>query len=317
MINSIIHGERPKKVPHVEPSPSAGPDIVGAKSKAALSWPQDLLALARKYPMEAVAQAFLEDTEPSALRQLIADELGFASKRTHDGHESLMYLASNGFIDRVYTTNFDILIEEGLAPRAVPIADENVDDVHQVYATGGIPVFHLHGSVNGKCLLEESRTYSLTTALAHFLKADMVTKWFVWVGYSLTDPDLRTMYLSMQEHLRKKELAKRPFVVHPLEAGADEERENEWRLANAVWNARYATYIVGTAEDFLPALVGQVRCLRATKYAEKVVRSRGGDPASQPELKRLWQQAEDMANKTGDGDAVNAMEMIFQEEVEE
>jgi len=291
MTNMILHGERPQLPPTDE-----------------------LKYLASIFPMETIAEAYQKEFDQDRLRAFLSDEFDTDPATLHEGHRALEFLASQGYIDRVYTTNFDFLIEEAVGGRGKTISDSNVNELKKALTLGQMPVLHLHGHLGTDCLLEESKTYKLETPLSQVLKADMTTSYFVFIGYSLNDPDLRTIYLSIRDTLQKEKLAKKPFVVHPLLADSPDAQRNELRLASAVWDARHATYIPGKAELLLPALARQVHLFKADNLAREIVRKRGGNPASQEELDNLWKEAEKAAKKTGLGDEVQAMEVIAQAE---
>ena len=257
MVGEIIEGDRPH-------SP----------------YPGHLKSLANKYPIEAIAEAYVQQMDEPRLRGLIAEELGRGTSNWHKGHFTLEALLNEGYIDRVYTTNFDTLIEEVFTVRGFPITDQNIDELHEVFKKKRVPVFHLHGTIDSKCLIAESETYFLDTPLSRIMMADMVTHWFVWIGYKLNDIDLRTIYLSMHEVLSRKGIAKKPYVVHPLEL-EKENQSSEWRLADKVWSARHATFIPGKAEQFLPALLYQVRRKDLDSLAEEIIAKKGGNKKTQ------------------------------------
>lgn len=267
-------------------------------------------SLAKKHSVGAIAEAFLAEKDQPRLDRLIQTSLKLGTADKHEGHVALEYLASQNYIDKVYTTNFDDLLESTFGGRARRVIDKTADELPALLKQGLFPILYLHGTANAEYLLAESVTYRLDTPLAHFMMADMVTSWFVWVGYSLGDVDLRTIYFSMQGMLRKEKLAKRPFVVHPLDSEGAQNRNAEWNLADQVWNARRATYIPGRAELFLPALVEQVRRVGAEDMARKIVEKRGGNPDDDQEIDNLWEQAKIIARKTEQGNEVEAVEAL-------
>lgn len=289
-------------------------------SRLISSDPNSIRELSTKYPLEAIAEAFQKANEPPALKQLIEETLNARTALIHDGHRALESLASRGYINSIYTTNFDNLLEQpSFSTKAISITDSNVDSIVTNRSPNTIYILHLHGTVDTKCLITESQTYSLETPLSLLFKADIVTKWFVWIGYSLSDPDLRTIYLSMRDMLRSKELHRKPFVVHPLESEDldDRNRHNlEWHLANKVWDARGATFLPGKAEIFLPALVEKVRRIDADKLVDLIIKKRAENPDNPrvEEKDSIWLEARNIAQKSELGDDIQAVEVLAERE---
>jgi SIR2-like protein len=274
--------------------------------RASKPYPDHLVKIANLYPLEAVAEAYLAEHDHPRLKRLLSDALAPATGKPHAGHAALEYFATQGLIDRVYTTNFDTLVEDGFSGKGKTIVDANADEIRSTNEEGFIPVLHLHGTIERGFLLTESSTYALDTPLGTIMRADMVVNTFVLVGYSLNDVDLRTMYLSLRDMLTTSKLARRPFVVHPLET----DTEVEWRLARAVWHARGATFIPGKAEAFFPALQSQVRRWASEGMVRLIVEQKGGNPDDQREVDQVWSDALDLAESTGLGDEIEAIAEI-------
>lgn len=266
-------------------------------------YPDHLIEISKLYPLEAVAEAYLGEHDYPRLKRLLAQFLGPIKGKRHAGHEALEYFATQRLINKVYTTNFDTLVEEGLGGKGTTIVDANVNDIREEQEAGQTPVLHLHGTIERDFLISESSTYSLDTPLSTIMRADMTTHTFVWVGYSLSDVDLRTIYLSLRDMLTKSKLAKRPFVVHPLSTNT----EIEWRLARAVWHARGGTFIPGKAEHFLPALQSQVRRWEAEELVRVIIEQKGGNPEDSREVDQVWSDARELAEETGLGDEADAI----------
>lgn len=282
--------------------------------KAPTPSPEYIKAISSKFPFEAIAEAYLRETDQSRLRQLIIEETGSGTGIVHSGHEALEYFAGEEWIDRIYTTNFDDLLERAFRDRSKPLTDRNADELPVSLRRQRIPVIHLHGAASEEadCLLAESQTYALSTPLAHFMMADMVSNWFVWVGYGLADVDLRTIYLSTQSMLRRKGLVKNPYVVHPLESKGDD-RKSEWRLADKVWKARGVVFIPGKAEDFLPALQAQARRTLAQSLARKIIKAQRGDPSDAEQINAIWEKARTLSVRSRLGNEIDAMRTLARE----
>jgi hypothetical protein len=276
----------------------------------------DIRKLAELYPFEAIAGAYVQKRDRRRLTGLIERALEAGKGKKHAGHDALVYLADQGYIDRVYTTNFDSLIEDAFSTRAAtPVTDDDAYLVHEARAKNEIPVLHLHGRLEGgKYLIAEGETYDLDTPLARILMADLVTHWFVWVGYSLNDVDLRSMYLSMRDMLaRTQDLVKKPYVVHPLGSG-DVTARLELELATAIWESRGASFVPMTAEEFLPALVTQVKRFEGDKWAIRLALKFGFDPASDEDLQQVWERARQLSLDLMLENEVEGMKALAQRE---
>lgn len=93
---------------------------------------------------------------------------------------------------------------------------------------------------------------------------------FVFVGYSMSDPDFRQIYMEYQDGLKLRsdyEDAKKTYVVNK------HSDIHSYRLAKQVWDSRKATLLPLDAEDFLKELWDSVQ-LRGTKELKKKVASR-------------------------------------------
>jgi len=146
------------------------------------------------------------------------------------------------------------------------------------------------------------------------MMADMVTHWFIWIGYSLGDIDLRSLYLSMRDLLaRTEDLIKRPYVVYPLTlTGAGQALEME--LAAALWKSRGATYVPMRAEEFLPKLVEEVRRTKGKALAKELAKKHGLNPDSSADLDTIWQKAKELNKTLPVDDELNALRLLAQRE---
>ncbi len=278
--------------------------------------------LSTKFPFEALAQAYKKKFTASDLRALIDKKLGPGKSDTHTGHAALEYFASRHWIDRAYTTNFDDLLERGFGERHKQIVDKNSDELRDTLRQEIVPVIHLHGATgrDSDCLVTETQTYALNTPLAQVMKADIATNWFVWVGYSMSDVDLKTIYLAMREILSHVEIAKRPYVVLPFDIPEDANEakkkiaegddKQEWRLADLVWDARGATFLPGKAEVFLPALRECADQAAARRIAVLIVTKKGGDVNDPSQLRQIFEESNLLAKKSGLGSDIDAMYLL-------
>jgi hypothetical protein len=274
----------------------------------------ELKELADRYSLESIAGAYLKKKDDPSLAKLVAESVGEATGDVHESrsHKALAYLANNGYIDRIYTTNFDLLIERLLAQRACTITDLNVSSLpHELGKK--IPVIHLHGVPETGCRITELETYQLDTPISDIFKADLVTHHFVMVGYRLADADLRGIYFQLQEKLNAGRAFRKPYVVHTLGRGDKAPVSYlEAELARLVWEARGATFVPAAAEEFLPAIVDSLRRLEVEQEAQSLAEKFGLDPQSEDAVNEVWNRARSLCTELGIRDEVKGLKMLAQ-----
>jgi hypothetical protein len=260
-------------------------ELVSGASSSATDVEQRIVAT---YPLDAIAQTYRDRTDPSSLADIVTEIYGDTPVNLHAGHVALQFLADQKLLNKVYTTNFDRLLEAAFSTRGETVTDQNIDDLHGFLANNQVPVLHLHGAARADPRIIESETFELNTPLATMLAADMTTNWFVWVGYSLSDGSIRALFYATAKLLSRYKAVKRSYVMYPL---SPEDPELEWSLADALWTARNCTYIPGSAEIVLPALAGLVIQSEGRVLAERIVVARGGDAGDPKQIQAVWDDA--------------------------
>jgi hypothetical protein len=134
--------------------------------------------------------------------------------------------------DKIYTTNFDLLLEEaansGVVQPAGPlrVITSTLADV-SVLSEEDIPYYKLHGSLDianthdGKLILtkKDYREYEkYKKPLFKRLKTDMESRTFVFIGYSLTDTNFRGVLDDCRDELGAQTLPLSYAVVHSFSA---------------------------------------------------------------------------------------------------
>ena len=215
--------------------------------------------LAEKFPFEAIVEAYegsLPDPLPDMRRYLDA---AFGELKPHAGHKALAELACN--IDRIYTTNFDSLIEDAFDGRADAIHAGNENELLDV-PEDVMPVIHLHGVLgSGKRVMNESTVYAdASNRLFKEFERDLSWKVFIMVGYSMLDPHIRAMYFRVRELVRKADQGeKKTYIVSPVSSKA------ELELAKRIWANRSAELVPLPATTFFEMLLSRVDSLKKEK----------------------------------------------------
>ena len=225
-------------------------------------------ALARKYPLEILAEAALrkpgsgETSFTRELRGCLFDDLK-TDLKAHEHFEGICLWEGEPRVDRIFTTNFDTLLERQFGPRRICTIDLN--NSHELAEKMRkpqlkLPVIHLHGTLDGEYIITESQTMrslagssKLRTAFENALDSAAA---FVFVGYSLNDLDFRLAYLKIQQNIRDRPTAgpqgSTTFIVSPPDD------EYDFNLGSKLWMARGAFWIPLDALTFFQKLR---RCL--------------------------------------------------------
>lgn len=212
-----------------------------------------LSALASDFPFEAVVQA-VEDTRGKKrvdltddLKRILLDPK-FKPSQAHHDFLTITEWDGESRVYRVFTTNFDTLFEQVFDSRGVAISDKNTADIHEAERSGQIPIIHLHGTLTDESYkVTETDIFSRRFKASHmsFRAALDEADAFVFVGYSMNDPDFRRLYMEYREEIALREHQdKTTYVVSPA---AD---QYAYDLGRHIWESRGAIWIPLTAKQF-------------------------------------------------------------------
>lgn len=224
--------------------------------------------LARSFPLEILAEALEKDDNygRAGLEKFLGDRMSDPNARPHKGHAALAALGP--YLKRIYTTNFDTLIEREFdSDGCESLADEQEDyeKIDKALATGIPVVVHLHGIVPNAYSITESDLLNLKVPFLGFLQGNLSSHIFVFVGYSLTDPDLRPVYFAIKDRIQQnRKHAKKTYVVSKVDPGLGME------LARKCWNARGFDLIPMDAADFMDHLRIAVRFYEQKEALQEV-----------------------------------------------
>ena len=160
-------------------------------------------------PLDEAAEMARHSIGERAFNDYLFDKFkGFKAGAVHLGLVQLPW-------DKIYTTNFDLLLEQaavsGLVPSAGPlvVVESTAADV-SVLSEDDIPYYKLHGSLDiantpaGKLILtkQDYREYEkYKKPLFKRLKTDLESRSFLFLGYSLTDSNFREVLDGCREEL--------------------------------------------------------------------------------------------------------------------
>lgn len=219
--------------------------------------PERLKDLASEFPFEAIMGAI--ENMPGKHREDLSNSLKdifldrkYKPSQAHHDFLSICYYGGSPRVPSVLTTNFDTLLEQLIGwDRIKQITDENSKDIRKAHQDGLIPVIHLHGLLDRSYMITEKDIFSANyRAMTNvFQTALHDADAFVFVGYSMSDPDFRRVYMHYREDIevRKKD-DKETYVVFPPED------DFSYRLGSNIWKDREAVWIPLDAENFFARL---------------------------------------------------------------
>jgi hypothetical protein len=227
----------------------------GIPSSVALE--SSLREVASKYPLEAIAAGVrIDQTFQSAGFTKMLREVSFPNgpPAQHDGHRELAkIIAKIRTIRMLFTTNWDSLLEEAVGQgQALEVSAKNQDkyifDIED-HKLKNVLVIHLHGTFDDPIICE-NEVMNVDTSLYQLFMGELMTKCFVFVGYSLSDPDTRAIYYRVSDILTRvhKDFGKTTYIVSPPS------NEEDRLVSDCIWEARHATYIPLGAEEFFVSL---------------------------------------------------------------
>lgn len=243
-----------------------------------------LKELASEFPFETIVEALEKnlgagrDDLTDELRMLLLDEK-YEKSQAHEDFLSVCFWGGRLRLDAVFTTNFDLLIEQTLGDSiAETLVESDAKKLRQIRGTGRLPILHLHGVLSNEYEITETDLYksrfrALTT---EFQTALQYNDAFVFVGYSMNDPDFRNIYLKYREEIiNRGKVDKKTYVVSPARD------EYSYRLGKEVWRQRGAEWIPLDAASFFAEL-------------KRVLESRF-DKDTKDKVKRKYALVDDMA----------------------
>ena len=220
----------------------------------------ELAQLAHDYPLEAVAEAL--QRRPGKGREdlttLVNGILATTAANPGDAHDiflSICFWDGQPRVKRVFTTNFDDLLQRVFGRKGEVIHKANFAKIRDAERDRRIPIVHLHGVLGSKYQLTESDVFTSAYDPTHslFRSALAEADALVMVGYSMTDPDFRSLYMRYREEINARDPGthsedKTTYVVGPCRDA------HAYALGNKIWKARGALWIPLTAKEFFAKL---------------------------------------------------------------
>lgn len=239
--------------------------------------------LAEKYPFEAIADFLVKKHPYHDFAAWLTENGGLADATPLPSHAKLAQLyelSPNSFPRRIFTTNFDTLLEDSLGEEiAIGITSENPGDLVLAKKKDLVAVVHLHGSIKyPKSLVYGERELTTTEGpLFDLFRASLATEIFVLVGYSLTDTNLRRVFFDVQRVVRVRSgLGKRTFAVSPAD-GNPATPNTAAGVARAIWGLRDTEHLPISAAQFFEKVFEAIDTFVLVDLRRRVAKALGKD----------------------------------------
>lgn len=153
------------------------------------------LDLGREHDLVAVAQYYInKKRDRSRLNQIISEDFGRPVEPT-ENHKIISRLP----ISTIWTTNFDSLIEDALRANGRTVDAKSRDqDVTRHLNRRDCVVYKMHGDISRPdkviiCKDDYERYSKSHYILQQALEGDLISKTFLFLGFSFSDPNLEYM----------------------------------------------------------------------------------------------------------------------------
>jgi len=227
---------------------------------------RQLREVASRFPLEAIAEGvmhrlpFQESELEEILKTVVFRDADQQKPARHVGHDLLAAIVARFGPRTLFTTNWDLLLEEALGESGITITESNLRGIDRVYDDGNTAVIHLHGTFADNPLIREEDLMDPDRPLFQLFTSELMTKAFVFVGYSLNDFNIRALYSKARNILarRSQKLKKKTYIVSPPRDDIDR------RVSSEIWAHRDAEYLPIGAEEFFQLLYSEA----ATNYLD-------------------------------------------------
>jgi hypothetical protein len=217
-----------------------------------------LAELSREIPFEILVEAVeaSRGRNRADLTQDLTKLLLDPDYEISQAHRDLLavcnWFGSPPVVYRIFTTNFDRLLDKAFGILGKRITQANTLEIAVAQRMGLVPILYLHGVLEEPHYqITESDVFdpSFNSLRTIFRTALGEADAFVFVGYSMNDPDFRRVYREYRSDIEsRRELAKLSYVVGPATDSY------QYRLGRKLWEVRGATWLPFTAAAFFAHL---------------------------------------------------------------
>jgi len=268
----------------------------------------DIEAAARKYELAAISQQYVEKATEKRQQLLsrIGNALSKVPKEKSQVELDLATVASICRLRRVFTTNFDSVIEESLDSRAVPLKP-TISDIRtfeeRVKTNDVTGIMHLNGGVSDAKLTENDLRGD-RSIFFEILRQSMLTDVLVMIGYSFRDDAVTQIYDELFDLLKAVGQDRRSYIVMPVD------NELDYRLGERLWRSRGDIVLLPLrAGEFLRMLVSSLEEVRYEGSVRGIAEQIGTTPA---DIHDRLRPLKDKYAHISSGELAEAVEEIIQ-----
>lgn len=205
-------------------------------------------------PLSKVAEAFEISEGPDELRRFLIREIHYRNPKPKENQRIIARLAKEGYFPKIFTTNWDTLIEDALKEVDCRWYAIERDSEISLAQESDVHVIKLHGSItNADELVVSGRDYRdfvhEREILETELSASLAKRMFLFLGYSLEDPNFDRVYHRITRSLGT--LQRSSYAVQLKPSGW---KKTRWRRHADVWKGRNITIIRRDVTEFLREL---------------------------------------------------------------
>ena len=227
--------------------------------------------LLSKFPFEAIVWAFERSLGAGRqdlvqrLSEILLDPTIVPKDEVYSDFLSLLWNGNTVAVDEIFTTNYDELLEKYIGEDlAVPITPDSLPKASQAARDAGrLAIVYLRGKLTGSFVITEDDVFNedfTEPVMERFRNALYAADAFVFVGYSMVDPDFRRIYHHFRAQFEQRgKFDKLTYVVAPPS------NRHEWQLGNSIWEARKTVWITMGASSFFSHL----KIVRNTHFDRK------------------------------------------------
>ncbi|MBU4288361.1 MAG: SIR2 family protein [Proteobacteria bacterium] len=214
--------------------------------------------LATYYPFECIVEAI--EGLPGLGRLDLTNKLknffvepDYSPSSAHIDFQSVCLWGGIPRFNQVFTTNFDLILEKILGDKlSASITEKNAKEIKKSIQKGKICIIHLHGRLEEddyKITEKDVYNKSFSVLRSEFRNALTTSDAFVFVGYSMNDPDFRDIYMQYRnEILERNRVDKKTYVVNPVKS------KHHYELGSKIWESRGAILIPLESTKFFARL---------------------------------------------------------------
>jgi NAD-dependent SIR2 family protein deacetylase len=224
---------------------------------------EDKRKILEKLTFAQIAESYSGHFGMEQLKDKIGDLIKDKNPQPSQSHKHIALFANKEYFSRIYTTNFDNLIEDSIGEKSIEVTEEDIDRLDDAETSHSVAVIHLHGSLKHTkgMIVTEKEIFTNDATILKKLDVDLASKrLIIFIGYSFGDEDIKSMYI---RRIREKGI--RGYIVFPVI------HEQMMTVLRYLWyNQRGINIIPISADEFLSRLYEKVEHVEAAKILQEI-----------------------------------------------